>query len=75
MADEPSEAVSDPSPAIDSEKAKRKSVIVWQCLNPECTNNNKRILRWVILKTEMATGFMFFMQDCQQLCAVILRHG
>ena len=40
MADQPS--------VMESEKPKKKSIIVWQCLNPECTNTNKRILRWVL---------------------------
>ena len=54
MADENCVTMSDPGdpdPApetdsvIDPEKPKKKSIIVWQCLNPECTNTNKRVLR------------------------------
>ena len=40
MADQPS--------VMESEKPKKKSIIVWQCLNPECTTTNKKILRWVL---------------------------
>ena len=29
----------------EEEKPKKKIIIVWQCLNPECTNSNKRSLR------------------------------
>lgn len=29
----------------NNEKPKKKSIIVWQCLNPECTNTNKTMLR------------------------------
>ena len=29
----------------EEEKPKKKMIIVWQCLNPECTNSNKRSLR------------------------------
>ena len=30
----------------NNEKPKKKSIIVWQCLNPECTNTNKAMLRY-----------------------------
>ena len=30
----------------NNEKHKKKSIIVWQCLNPECTNTNKTMLRY-----------------------------
>ena len=30
----------------NNEKPKKKSIIVWQCLNPECTNTNKTMLRY-----------------------------
>ena len=43
MAERPTVAVSDS--LMEAEKSKKKSIIVWQCLNPECTNTNKRILR------------------------------
>ena len=29
----------------DTGAQKKKMVIVWQCLNPECTNSRKRCLR------------------------------
>ena len=33
----------------EKQKPKKKSIIVWQCLNPECTVTSKRVLRYLFI--------------------------
>ena len=47
----------------EKQKPKKKSIIVWQCLNPECTVTSKRVLRYLYLLLQ-------FHNLCQPICLI-----
>ena len=46
----------------EKQKPKKKSIIVWQCLNPECTVTSKRVLRYYI--------YIYYYNLCQPICLI-----
>ena len=42
----------------EKQKPKKKSIIVWQCLNPECTVTSKRVLRYLYLLLQSVSAHL-----------------
>ena len=60
----------------EKQKPKKKSIIVWQCLNPECTVTSKRVLRYCYCYVLVhAICLISIFQYCNTFCSLLLWVG